>query len=243
MANPTVNIRQLSHVQWLNNNKCGYVLSPSVNDVWRIGISQNIAIIDNLSHLLSADEHERANRYYREKDKHRFMVSRIILRVLLSRYLSADPQQLAFEIGENKKPRVKGNSSLHYNVSHSGNIVLIGIASSAIGVDVEKPDTNIHYTDIMGISCSQNEIDHVNNAQYPLQTFYTLWTRKEALLKATAKGIDDDLKFVPSIDGIHYPSVKTIGSATNWLVNTFKIDHEHLGSIAAVTEDINFWDY
>ena len=242
MSNPTVHINQLQNVEWLNASACTYSVSHS-NHIWQINISSNAKHIDAASNLLSADEHERANRYYREKDKQRFILARAILRLLLARYLNRDAKQLIFEIGENKKPHVKGDTSLHYNVSHSGNYILIAISDSEAGIDVEQPDPNMHYEEIMHISYNKPEADVVKASADPLQAFYTLWTRKEALLKATAKGIDDALKFIPSTDGTHATMYNTIGSEKDWIVQSFQIDNEHIGSIASAYSENTFWNF
>lgn len=241
MENPTVHIQQLENIEWLDGSGCGYTLSNS-NDVWRICISSTIPHINDFWALLSADEQERAQRYYREKDKQRFIVSRGALRILLGKYLDIAPGQIIFEIGENKKPHVKGGTGLHYNVSHSGDRVLIAVSYAEVGIDVEKPDFNLHYNDIMQISYSEAEIKYVDQSANPVQSFYTLWTRKEAILKATAKGIDDGLKFIPGIEGSHTVAADVIGSTKSWIVSSFKIDHQHIASIASAYPKNSFWE-
>lgn len=241
MANPTVHISQIQNIQWLDGLNCHYALT-NTNHLWRIRISTFTPQIHEFWNLLNADEQERANRYYREKDKERFIVSRASLRILLGKYLNLDANAITFQIGENKKPTVEGNTHLHYNVSHSGDYVLIAVSPSPVGVDVELPDTNTDPDEIMQVSYSKPEINHVHQSANQLQAFYTLWTRKEALLKATAKGIDDNLKFIPSVDGLHNTMYNTIGSQNNWIVNSFKVDDEHLGSIASAYPATTFWD-
>lgn len=240
MSNPTVNINTVENIQWLDGSSCSYTLTQS-NDIWRIRISHHIQQISQLSDLLSADEHERANRYYQQKDKHRFIISRAYLRILLGRYLNTDAASISFHIGTNKKPRVKGDTHLHYNVSHSGDNILIAISPSEVGIDVEFPDANIGPDEIIQVSYSKPEIDYVNTSPNKLQAFYTIWTRKEALLKATAKGIDDGLKFIPSVDGLHTTMPTIIGSEKDWIVNSFKVNDNHLGSIASAYPNSVFW--
>lgn len=232
MSTPRVTIEHLNHIDWLDEASCSYTVAGT-NHIWRINISTNIQYIDKLWGLLSADEHERANRYYREKDKLRFTVARGVLRILLGRYLDVNAKQIVFETGENKKPHVNGNASLSYNVSHSGNYILIAFSNAEVGVDVEQPDIDMHYEEIMQISYSEAEIDFVMASSNPLQAFYLLWTRKEALLKATGKGIDDALKFVPAVDGVHASMFNIIGSQNSWYVQSFKVDDTHQGSVAA----------
>lgn len=241
MGNPTVHISQLQNIQWLDGSNCNFALTET-NHIWRIRISAFTPQIHEFWNLLNAEEQERANRYYHEKDKERFIVSRACLRILLGRYLNLDVSAITFQIGENKKPNIKGSTHLHYNVSHSGDYVLIAVSPSPVGVDVELPDAKIDPDEIMQVSYSKPEIDHVHQSANRLQAFYTLWTRKEALLKATAKGIDNTLKFIPCIDGFHTTLYNTIGSKNNFIVNSFKVDDEHLGSVASAYPATTFWD-
>jgi 4'-phosphopantetheinyl transferase len=243
MSNPVVQINHLDDITWQNKDQCNFTINNSA-DVWRIRISAHVPLISKLWLLLNADEQERANRYYREQDKQRFIVSRAGLRVLLGKYTNQPPQEMEFEIGDNKKPRIKNSGliNLHYNISHSGNYVLVAVADSEVGIDVEKPDPNLHYREIMDISFSPDEINYVETLPPQLESFYTLWTRKEALLKATAKGIDDGLKFIPAVNGTHTINSDTIGSEKSWIVSSFKVDPDHIGCLACTTVKSNFRD-
>jgi len=59
------------------------------------------------------------------------------------------------------------------------------------------------------------------------------WTRKEALTKATAKGLDDNLKDIPCLDGPHSVSTAIVPEVeTSWRVNSFEVDEDHVGSVA-----------
>jgi 4'-phosphopantetheinyl transferase len=73
-------------------------LSLSDEDVhlWCISLEQPAELVHSLSQLLSHDEQARAARFYFERDRRRFTVGRGALRVMLSSYLGADPDQLRF---------------------------------------------------------------------------------------------------------------------------------------------------
>jgi 4'-phosphopantetheinyl transferase len=241
MANALVSIKALQNMRWCKHTDCGFEVSHAC-DIWRISITAKLPEMNQLTLLLTKDELERANRYYREYDRQRFIISRGYLRILLGRYLYKAPQGLIFEIGENKKPFLSG-SELQYNISHSGDCILIGISDLAIGVDVEKPDPKMHFDEIMELSLSQPEISFVKCSFSKIEAFYELWTRKEAVLKATAKGIDDDLRYIPGLAGEHYILPAIIGSEKTWFVHSFNVNHDHIGSVACLNEKCNFWEF
>jgi 4'-phosphopantetheinyl transferase len=54
--------------------------------------------------MLSADERSYADRFYIERDRRRYIVSRGLLRQILSRYLALDGRDLVFRYGEWGKP-------------------------------------------------------------------------------------------------------------------------------------------
>ncbi len=241
MNNPVVQINHIDTISWNNADQCRYKLNNTA-DIWSIKINSHVPFIDDLWPLLNTEEHSRANRYYHEKDKHRFIISRGYLKILLGKYLDQAPEKVMFEIGENKKPFIKNNTSgLYYNVSHSGNCILIAIALSEIGVDVEHVDTGFPYIDVLPLTFSSPEINYVQRSDSPVNFFYRLWTRKEALLKATAKGIDDNLPLIPCLDGFHQIESNVIGSGKNWSVSSFKIDEHHTASVASQSNPCLFW--
>jgi 4'-phosphopantetheinyl transferase len=210
--------------------------------IWRVNISGNLAHLDDLSTIINAGEKARAKRYLQLRDKNRFIISRAALRIILAGYLNQLPASIEFEIGANKKPFVK-NTPVHYNVSHSGDWILIGVANTLIGADVEQVDSAFAYHDIITEYFSPDEINYIAEADNHFR-FFLLWTRKEALTKATAKGLDDDLKFIPALNGEYVVAPELIKSTSNWQVNSFELCPGYLATFAvAQTEDTpHFWD-
>ncbi|OCX50254.1 hypothetical protein BEL04_23375 [Mucilaginibacter sp. PPCGB 2223] len=213
-------------------------------DVWRIAISKNILAVNDMQALLSDDEHQRATRYYQQTDRERFIISRGALRMLLGRYLNTHARAIVFEIGADKKPFVKNGArrDIHYNTAHSGDYILIAIAKEPVGVDVECLEPMFPYQDILRHSFGHDEINCIAGSTDPLKIFYTLWTRKEALLKATGKGIDDDMKHIPCTDGRHSVANSLIRSDNNWLITSFDVDKNYVGALAFGRPGVNFRD-
>ncbi|MCY7353191.1 MAG: 4'-phosphopantetheinyl transferase superfamily protein [Cytophagaceae bacterium] len=172
------------------------------------------------------------NRYRLEADQQRFSIARSILRVLLGRQVDLNPIDIHFTDIFNKKPRLKDFAHVHHSVSHSGDWIVIAIAGSPVGIDVEKVDSNFFFPDVVAHSFSQAEKEYIENNDSPRTRFYQLWTRKEALAKAKGHGIDDNFYRIPSIDGTHNVEKEPPYFTENWAISGFNVAGEYLAAIA-----------
>ncbi len=142
--------------------------------------------------LLSTDERQRAERFHFERDRRRFVVGRGLLRTVLGRYLQVSPDCLQFRYGPQGKPALAGGNGLHFNVSHSGELALYAVAlEREVGVDIERIASLKEVDDLAERCFSERENIVLRSlpAERRQQAFYTCWTRKEAYLKATGKGL------------------------------------------------------
>ncbi|WP_034443627.1 4'-phosphopantetheinyl transferase family protein [Butyrivibrio sp. AE2032] len=85
-----------------------------------------------------------------------------------------------------EKPYIKGHEDVFFNISHSGDLVALGISDKEIGVDIEKcrvfKDTLINYV--------YNDVDLSFASNLPIEWAYTrLWTLKESVMKHSGMGI------------------------------------------------------
>lgn len=185
-----------------------------------------------LTSLLSDTERLASGRFFKPEDRNRYIVSKAVLRKLIGQYLGIQPSEIEFVESINKKPLVSGFDDLSYNISHSGTLTLIIIFQEDVGIDIEYTDRAIGYPEIMSGAFSETERLEVNKAGQPLRMFYRLWTRKEALIKGTGKGIDEDLPKIPSMDGTHEVNEALIGSSENWTITTYVLEDQYIFSLA-----------
>ncbi|PQJ12277.1 hypothetical protein CJD36_000525 [Flavipsychrobacter stenotrophus] len=226
-----VNCGNIDNVSWQNEPDT-YQLHNTVH-VYSITISESLHLLTLADTLLSEAEHKRANSYYQQKDRERFIISRVALRQLLGKYLSQAPQNIVFSIVNNKKPYIQSATQpIHYNVSHSGDQILIAISHYEVGIDVEHIHPDFDYEEIIPTCFSALEAAQIRSSNDPRHTFYLLWTRKEALLKATAKGVDDDLISIPSLHGVHEVGFTHV----DWVVRSFVIGDGYVGSVGYCLE-------
>ena len=82
-------------------------------------------------------------------------------------------------------------SSLHFNLSHCKQAIACVLSERPVGVDVESVG---RYSESLARHVlSPEEFVLVSSAPYPQIPFTRLWTQKEAVVKLTGRGIDDDL--------------------------------------------------
>jgi len=240
---PTVTCTSIFPNSWTGMSP-GETISNFGVDIWKIPVVGDELHLKHLRLMLQESELEKSKRYHQEKDRQRYVTSRAFLRTILSGYLNQPAKDIQFTIGLNKKPFLEnqGNINVHYNISHSGEWILIAIGKNEIGIDVEKIDRSVLHEEIFPISFSDLELHAIKSSDVPAEKFYLCWTRKEALTKATAKGIDDDLKNIPCLDGAHSISKTISGSIVSWSVDTFMVDDIHIGSVAhdATEKNVRF---
>jgi len=241
MGPTKISIRLLIDPAWKNVSDFDFNINRNV-DIWRINISSNLALIPALSALLSRDEQTRAGRYLHQHDEDRFKISRGALRIIVGRYLNIRPSLIDFKQGINKKPYIK-NSSLFYNVSHSGDWIILAVSGSEVGVDTERVNPQFDFNDVIKEYFSPGECSFINEDD-STNRFFMLWTRKEALTKATGKGLDEDLKFIPCTEGVHLLEDNILLSENNWIVNSFVLSESYFASVAHHDHNgmIRFWE-
>jgi 4'-phosphopantetheinyl transferase len=200
--------------------------------VCRVPVAENQHLSPRLFLLLTAVEQQRARRYHAEADYHRFVVGRAALRLLLGACLGLPPTALHFAPGENHKPVLATAPGLHYNVSHSGNWVLIAIGPVAVGVDVERINPNFPFDEVLDYSFNASERAFVEQHPVPSAAFYRLWTRKEAFVKGTAQGIDADFARVPALDGQHQWQAAHPNPIASWTVSSFAAAAGYVAALA-----------
>ncbi|HEX6360053.1 4'-phosphopantetheinyl transferase family protein [Actinophytocola sp.] len=150
----------------------------------------------SLLDLLDDVERGRYEGYRRDVDKQRFLTGRALIRGVVAAELGIAPADVAldsscFDCGKpHGKPTVVG-STLEVSISHSGDWVALAMTEGApVGVDVEEI-RDAEVDGLAGICFSPEELtrfDAVPEADRR-GAFFTYWARKEAVIKATGKGM------------------------------------------------------
>lgn len=175
--------------------------------VWSVDLKTTPEWVNKEIDLLSADELKRAQRYRFEIHQKRFIAARSRLRQILSWYLDMLPHTITFTYTDHKKPFLShpAHTRLMFNISHSEDIAVLALTLDyAIGIDIEK--TKSTYNEAVAkrffSPTEYAELMHLEEEKRA-PAFYCLWARKEAIVKATGRGLSIPLSsFSVSINDI-----------------------------------------
>src|SRR6476661_5323284 len=93
--------------------------------------------------LLNSAEKEQQARFYFAKDRLRYLVTRALVRTVMSRYVPIDPRDWVFATNAYGCPEIanaRGREAfLSFNISHTDSLIVLGVTTRrALGVDVEN---------------------------------------------------------------------------------------------------------
>ncbi|QIQ01144.1 4'-phosphopantetheinyl transferase family protein [Streptomyces liangshanensis] len=174
---------------------------PGVVDLWLLDVSRQTEETLDLS-VLDAEERRRVAAFVHGRDRIRYAVAHTALRRVLGACVGRAPE--AIELGRDTCPCCGGPHGrpvladppfpVHFSLSHGGDLVMIGVASEAIGVDVEPVALRRAVGDLAAVlhPAEQAELAELPADGRPAG-FTRVWTRKEAYLKGIGTGLGRDL--------------------------------------------------
>jgi 4'-phosphopantetheinyl transferase len=145
--------------------------------------------------LLSTDERARQARFLFAKDQRRHLVTRVLVRTVLSRYAAVRPEDWVFSAGVHGRPAISAPQPappLEFNISHTDDLVMLGVTSGrTLGIDTESAEERA--ADIDGLHRYFAPEEGVALLSLPPEQrrrrFFELWTLKESYIKARGMGL------------------------------------------------------
>ena len=190
---------------------------------------------------LSSDEKARADRFVKPRDTERFIRGRGRMRDILAGYLNCDAVSLQFGITGNGKPVLADGPA--FNLSHSGGwaalVVAEGSRNLLLGIDIEtyRPVEEGIVTRVFS-KAEQAALGEMAKHEWELG-FFRGWTRKEAVIKATAQGFSADLSSFDVSLGASAEVLRTdpsLPSPDRWQMRDLDLPQNFAGAVAGVTE-------
>lgn len=232
---------------WTNPPSNLILFSNEVH-VWRVALDVDAAIVQSLFATLCTTEKQRAERFHLKLHCDRFIVGRGVLRQILANYLYIQPSEINFSYNSYGKPSLVAldQKPLRFNLSHSQELALIAVTQSCdVGVDLEYIRSDFPCEEIAQRFFSSTETAAMRSLPRQLKTtaFFTCWTRKEAFIKATGKGLSlplhkFDVSLIPGEPAKLLYTAWDESEAQRW---TLQEIIPHVGYVGAIAVAGNDW--
>ena len=173
-------------------------LTPAEIHVWLASYDE---ITDERLHaayreLLDAAEKEQEPRFYFARDRRRYLVTRALVRTVLSRYVSMHPTEWIFSTNAYGRPGIVNvqarDAGLSFNISHTHSLIVLGVTRQrALGVDVENIRAREVSIEIADRYFAPQEVAALTATPLHQQQyrFFEYWTFKESYIKARGMGL------------------------------------------------------
>ncbi len=207
---------------------------PCAAEVWLLRTAEvDLGSLDVLA--LDAGERRRAAALAPLEQGPGYIAGHLLLRQLLGARLGLEPHQLSYRRercpscgGPHGRPALRHpDSPLQFSISRSRGVVLIGLARTPIGVDIEAIPGGDIPRDVGSLLHPGERSDL--EAAPPSERgalFVRIWTRKEAFLKATGVGVVTHLS-----EEYLGPAGSSEGPAA-WTVLELAVGVDHAAAVA-----------
>lgn len=173
----------LPPLDWVEHSGDLPALAADEVHLWQVASSPG-----HLANLNTAE----AERYHQISDREtalHYAAAQGGLRKILGGYLGMTPTDIPILREERGKPYVAGGP--HFNITHTGEHILLAVALVPVGVDVEMASRKVSTLALARKFFLTEEILHLESTEKPRQreTFLRYWVCKEATVKLAGDGI------------------------------------------------------
>lgn len=174
-------------------------LKPGHVHVWLASLDDAAADEAVFDGSLSDEERGRARQLLFAPDRRRFLLSHLVLRGLLGRYLARHPSAIHLTHGPWGKPRLVDPVGIDFNLAHSGGLAAYAFGRDRqVGIDIERIRPMLSAMTLADRYFTQFEAQALEQTSDAERTalFFSYWVRKEAVLKASGYGLHLSLRSV-----------------------------------------------
>ena len=183
----------------------------------------------------------KADKYLRKEDMLRSLVGECLCRAMIAESFNLSHNSLEFSASDLGKPFLSECSSIHFNITHSGNWVGCAVSNAPVGIDIERHKSM--NTDIAERFFSVEETEFIKErADEYTERFFRIWTLKESYIKAIGKGLHCPLNSFSVISNNMIKQYVTNGEVGKLNIRTIAIADHYSGAVCFVGNKDSFPD-
>jgi 4'-phosphopantetheinyl transferase len=171
--------------------------------------------------LLSPERKAKCLRYKREDDRLRSLCSGLLIR----QYLGVTNDEDVYT-DERGKPHLKAGKPF-ISISHAGALCALAVSDGIVGLDLEYLGREVKGDSLAHRVLTPEEYAVFRQRHEDPEFFFSVWTRKESVMKATGKGLSlDPASFgvIPLTRSDHFVHDR------KWFFETFEVS-KHIFSL------------
>lgn len=178
-------------------------------------------------HWFPSQTIKQINIHHHKIDQVKAFTSAICKYYVLPKLLGIRPIDIGLYYNQYGKPYLINHHNIYFNISHTKEYLIIAIANSELGIDLEYIDDNLDMS-IKELIFSRQECELIKTPK----EFYTLWSKKEAYLKYLGTGfLTNDYKNT----SLNLDSFQSSGKCK---IITSQFENDYILSIACNNDDI-----
>jgi len=195
-------------------------------------------LVSRYESLLAPEEQARKQRFRFEESRLEYLVTRVLVRTVLSHYTGVVPEAWRFDRQPLGPPIVVHPdfpAVPRFNLSHTSGLIACLVAGDRdVGVDVENTTRTIGYLAIAERYFSPREVEDIRSLPEPAgrRRFFEYWTLKESLIKAMGTRISSGLSrfvFEPGADPVAVTFDESVSEdPAGWQFALHEIGPEHV---------------
>jgi 4'-phosphopantetheinyl transferase len=153
-------------------------------------------LLNSYRALLTEPERATQTRFHFARDRHRYLVTRALVRTMLSRYVDIGPQDWTFTANRYGRPQIANDhpdvGGLSFNISHTNGLIVLAVTRERnLGVDTESLRARQPALDIADRCFAPREVASLRALPESRRDrrFFEYWTLKESYIKAHGMGL------------------------------------------------------
>lgn len=210
----------------------------------------NGALRKTLSEIVTSAEQEKINKKRTDTAQRDALLTRVLIRTVLSRYAALSPLQWIFDKGWNGKPFISDTCrsktfDIEFNLSHAKDLIACAVTKNTpLGIDVEYTKRKSDTYKLAPRYFSDYEVNNLEALPYEEQrvAFYNYWTLKESYIKACGDGLSIPLNHFsfdisePNNIKLSFDQARN-DNPVNWKSLLFNVTNDHKMALTVKTQE------
>jgi 4'-phosphopantetheinyl transferase len=213
----------------------------AIVDLWQGELGNDETLYQEYWGILGEAEQAYAGQLGTDLQRQRYLEVYGRLRKILAQTVNESPSKISIKKTEHGKPYLADCPEVVFNLSHSANTLIIAVSRNCqLGIDIEHCKPRVNLQGLVDKCFAEEESAYwraLPEAQ-KMREFYRFWTRKEAFVKATGRGIALGLNqcaINPENPAEFLSIPKEYGHASTWSVRDIDTADDICGALVADT--------